>query len=78
MLSYGIESEYLDMFIKEVMRMFPALPNFVIRTPHEDATLNGHTIKKGMSVYLSINSIHYDETLWPQPHKFDPERFAKG
>ena len=77
-MNYGLESEYLDMFIKEVMRMFPALPNFVMRTPDQDTTLQGYVIKKGMTVYLSINAIHYDETIWPDPYRFDPERFAKG
>lgn len=74
----GIESKYMDMFIKEVMRMYPALPNFVIRTPHEDTKVGKYTIKSGMSVYLSVNTVHYDETIWPDPHRFDPERFAEG
>lgn len=77
-LSYGLESKYLDMFIKEVMRMYPALPNFVIRTPHEDTKIGGRPIKRGMSVYLSVHTVHYDESIWPEPHRFDPERFAEG
>lgn len=77
-LSYGVGSKYLDMFIKEVMRMYPALPNFVIRTPHEDTKVSGYTIKRGMSVYMSVNSIHHDDSIWPDPYRFDPERFAEG
>lgn len=77
-LSYGVESKYLDMFIKEVMRMYPALPNFVIRTPHEDTNVKGFTIKRGMSVYMSVNSIHHDPTIWEDPFRFDPERFDEG
>lgn len=77
-LSYGIESKYLDMFIKEVMRMYPALPNFVIRTPNEDTKLAGYTIKRGMSVYMSVNTVHYDPTIWKDPYRFDPDRFSEG
>lgn len=76
--NYGVESRYLDMFIKEVMRMYPALPNFVIRTPHEDIEIEGLTIKRGMSVYMSVNTIHHDPAIWEDPFRFDPERFAEG
>lgn len=78
LLNYGIESNYLDMFLKEVMRMYPALPNFVIRTPNEDIKLDGYTVKRGMSVYMSVNSMHYNESIWENPFKFNPERFEEG
>lgn len=77
-LNYGVESQYLDMFIKEVMRMYPALPNFVIRTPNEDTKVGAYTIKRGMSVYMSVNTIHHDPDIWEKPFCFDPERFAEG
>lgn len=78
MLEHDIRSPYLDMFIKEVMRMYPPLTNFVVRTPIEDAVVAGRRIPRGMSVYLGVHTVHYDETIWPQPDKFDPERFAEG
>lgn len=77
-LSYGVESKYLDMFIKEVMRMYPALPNFVIRTPNEDIKLAGYNVKRGMSVYMSVNTVHYDPSIWDEPNRFDPDRFSEG
>lgn len=77
-LREGIYSRYLDMFIKEVMRMYPALANFIIRSPKEEALVAGRLIERGMSVYLGVNTIHYDETIYPDPYKFDPERFAEG
>jgi len=77
-LNYGIESKYLDMFVKEAMRMYPALPNFVIRTAHEDTKLAGYEIKRGTSIHMSVNTIHYDESIWPNPNVFQPERFAGG
>lgn len=76
--AHGIHSRYLDMFIKETMRMYPALANFVIRSPKEDTMVSGRLIGRGMSVYLDMITVHYDETIYPDPHKFDPERFAEG
>lgn len=75
---HGIESRRLDMFIKEVMRMYPALPNFVIRSPSEDTKVAGYRVNRGVPVYLSVQTVHYDETIWQDPHRFDPSRFAEG
>lgn len=34
-------------------------------------------IKKGTPVFVSLyGGLHYDEKYWPDPHKFDPERFT--
>lgn len=77
-LEAGAHSRYLDMFIKEVMRMYPAVANFVIRSPKRDTLIAGRPIKRGMSVYLGMSSVHYDAAIYPKPHKFDPERFAEG
>ncbi|KAG9509369.1 Cytochrome protein, partial [Fragariocoptes setiger] len=75
---HGVHSQYLDQVIKETMRLYPALPNFVVRTPDRDVNINGVELERGCSVYLSLASLHYDEHHWPEPYKFDPERFAPG
>lgn len=74
----GIHSKYLDQFIKEVMRMFPALPNFVARRPSCDTRVSGWTIKRDTTVFMSVNTVHYDASVWHEPHKFSPDRFADG
>ncbi|XP_013140331.1 PREDICTED: cytochrome P450 6B2-like [Papilio polytes] len=33
-------------------------------------------IQKGQTVLVSPRSLHYDEQYYPNPHKFDPERFS--
>lgn len=32
-------------------------------------------MEKGTAVLVSIRNIHYDEEIYPDPEKFDPDRF---
>ncbi len=34
-------------------------------------------IKKGTTVFASVYAIHHDEEYFPDPEKFDPERFSE-
>lgn len=34
------------------------------------------TIKKGEQIVLPYRAIHHDPEYWPEPEKFDPERFS--
>jgi cytochrome P450 len=68
---------YTDMVIKETMRMYP--PAFVItREVSEDIELNGYPIKKGSILLMSQYVMHHDPRYFPEPDRFEPERFAPG
>lgn len=76
-LGYDIinKMEYLDMVINESLRMYPPAVIFD-RMCNETVTYGDLTIEKGINVFVSVWSLHYDEEFWTDPTKFDPERFS--
>ena len=67
--------KYLECVIKEAQRLFPSVP-FIGRKHDSDFELgNGHIIPAGVQVGLFIYLIHRDPNHWPEPEKFDPDRF---
>ena len=66
--------EYTECVIKESMRLFP--PVWIVeRQALADDNLGGYQIKKGTIVAISPWLLHHDETTYPNPDAFDPERF---
>ncbi|KXJ29496.1 Cytochrome P450 3A24 [Exaiptasia diaphana] len=67
--------EYLECVLCEVLRMSP--PAYVTdRSCNKDYKLNEtSTIPAGMAVFIAIHALHHDPSAWPDPEKFDPERF---
>ena len=67
---------YLDMVVSETLRMYPPLgyvnrmPNETYKVPNLDLV-----IEKGTPVYIPMLGLHYDPEYFPDPDKFDPERF---
>ncbi|XP_068241539.1 cytochrome P450 3A24-like [Palaemon carinicauda] len=71
------EMTYLDMVFAETLRLYPPAPR-VDRKVTKDFTLPGtdFTLCKGQKVTIPIYSIHRDPQHYPNPEKFDPERFS--
>jgi cytochrome P450 family 9 len=71
--------KYLDMVISEGLRKWPPAP-LTDRQCTQDCTLlvDGKAVKieKGNSVWVPIYALHHDAKYFPQPEKFDPERFS--
>jgi len=70
------EMPYLDMVLKETLRLYP--PAIAVnRMVPETFEFKGMVIPKGMSIAANMFLIQRDPELWPEPEKFDPERFTK-
>ncbi|XP_063706633.1 probable cytochrome P450 9f2 [Culicoides brevitarsis] len=71
--------EYLDAFVSEVLRVHP--PGFLTdRYCNNDTEIEDHegkkfTIPKGSMIWSNIYGIHHSHKYFPNPEKFDPERF---
>ena len=66
---------YLTMVMKETMRLCPSVPNLPDRVATKDAHLQDLVVPAGTIITLHIYAIHHDPKYWPNPEKFDPERF---
>ena len=68
---------YTDMIIKETMRLYP--PAFIIsRQVIEDFEIGGYLIPKGSILLASQYVMHHDPRYFPEPDRFQPERFVPG
>lgn len=66
---------YLDMVIKEAMRIYPPVWIFN-REALEDIVIGGYKLKKGANIFISPYITQNSPSYFPEPAKFDPERFA--
>jgi len=67
--------EYLDCFINEVLRLHNPVQILPTRVAIEDVSYNKQLIPKGSLVAIGIDVIHKNPNYWPDPEKFDPDRF---
>ncbi|CAN7937494.1 unnamed protein product [Ixodes hexagonus] len=69
--------KYLHRVVSESMRMFPPGPR-IERTSPTDYVLGDTGIKvpKDCVVAVPVYAIHHDPEYFPDPTKFDPERFS--
>ncbi|XP_019565200.3 cytochrome P450 9e2-like [Aedes albopictus] len=80
-LSYDTlqKMKYLDMVVTESLRIRPAAA-FLDRLCIHDYELDDEqglkfTINKGTAVWIPTQGLHMDPQYYPNPEKFDPERF---
>jgi len=70
------ELPYLDQVVNEAMRFLPSVWVF-IKEPKEDVEVRGFRIPKGAPVLISPYVTHHDARWYPEPMRFDPDRFSK-
>ncbi|XP_044738975.1 cytochrome P450 9e2-like [Chrysoperla carnea] len=81
-LSYNVlnEMKYLDMVMSETLRKW-SVASFLDRTcikPYTVQMDDGKeiTFEKGTVLTFPVWGLHYDPKYFPNPEKFDPERFS--
>uniref|UniRef100_A0A1Y1NLM3 Cytochrome P450 n=2 Tax=Photinus pyralis TaxID=7054 RepID=A0A1Y1NLM3_PHOPY len=67
---------YLEQVLKESLRMYPSVPLISRLTDEEVKMHSGYTIPAKSIVHIHIYDLHHNPTLYPDPYKFDPERFT--
>src|SRR6185436_1897405 len=61
---------------KEALRMYPPVYLFA-RMSIAEVTIGGYTIPKHTVCLISPWALQRRADLWPEPERFDPERFTK-
>ena len=66
---------YLEQCIKESLRLFPSVPLFAKKLV-EDVQLDNHILPAGLNIFIAPIATHRLEEYYPNPEKFDPDRFS--
>ncbi len=66
---------YCSKVFKEAMRLYPPL-YFFGRQSIAPTRLGAYDLPRGTVVMISPYALHHRPEVWPDPERFDPERFA--
>lgn len=68
------DMKYLDMVIKETLRLYPSVP-MIGRKVDEDNKFFDGILPASLNIGIFVYALHRNATFFPDPEKFDPERF---
>lgn len=68
---------YAQQVLEETLRLYPPVWLFTRRATLDDE-LDDYDVRPGTDIYLSPYILHRSENFWPQPERFDPDRFEPG
>ncbi|XP_063909502.1 cytochrome P450 4c3-like [Zophobas morio] len=69
------QMKYMERVLKEVLRLYPTVTLIFRKLGEELVTATGYKIPKNTFVYLHIYDLHHNPEFYPDPEKFDPDRF---
>jgi cytochrome P450 len=75
--SFMKELPALNGAIMETMRLYP-IAVAQMRTATKDFVFEGHQIHAGEMIYIGTSVPHFMHEYWPEPEKFDIDRYTKG
>ncbi|KAF7374506.1 O-methylsterigmatocystin oxidoreductase [Mycena sanguinolenta] len=69
---------FVEALYREVMRWKPVTPLGVARASTADDVYNGYFIPKGTTMISNIWAMTRDESIYPEPERFNPDRFLNA
>ncbi|CAL2043275.1 unnamed protein product [Caenorhabditis brenneri] len=69
------ELPYMNAVINESQRCVNLVPVNLFHCTSRDTVINGYSIKEGTGVIAQISTVMLDEKVFPEPYKFNPDRF---
>ncbi|XP_030388133.1 probable cytochrome P450 6a23 [Scaptodrosophila lebanonensis] len=72
------QMQYLERVVMETLRKYPVLGHLTRKAKADyDVGDSKHIIEKGTGICISVLGLHHDPDIYPEPEKFDPERFTE-
>lgn len=68
--------QYMNYFVKEVLRMYPPITIITPKIAKTDVKLGDYLIPAGTQVTLNIASLHLSKEIYGDPEVFRPERWS--
>ncbi|CAF0926627.1 unnamed protein product [Brachionus calyciflorus] len=71
-----LEIEYLEWFVKEVLRIYPIANSAVARRCTKSTKVKNIDVPEGLVIAVDVMSLHFDKDLWGpvDPNEFYPPR----
>ncbi|KAL7738273.1 hypothetical protein ACLKA6_006604 [Drosophila palustris] len=71
------ELKYIKQIVYETLRKYSIAP-ILIRKTIEDFQVpdSSYVLEAGLPVVIPVDAIHHDPDIYPEPEKFDPDRFT--
>ncbi|CAD6219072.1 unnamed protein product [Miscanthus lutarioriparius] len=69
---------YIEVLLKETMRVHPPAPLLAPHVAREDTSVDGYDVLAGTVVFINVWAIGRDPALWNAPEEFRPERFLES